>query len=67
MFQNTYVQALLYGASSLLAALAVLAVPETRRARLPAAVRAAERLRAPPPPAPPPPPPPAPRVLSADA
>ncbi|XP_063362491.1 organic cation transporter protein-like [Cydia amplana] len=63
---SKYIQALLYGVCSLLAALAMLATPETRRSRLPAAVAAAERLRAPPPPGPPPPPPPRPRVLTAD-
>ncbi|XP_047990146.1 organic cation transporter protein-like [Leguminivora glycinivorella] len=67
LLSNKYIQALLYGVCSLLAALALLATPETRRARLPAAVAAAERLRAPPPaPAPAPPPPPAQRVLTAD-
>ncbi|XP_059057321.1 organic cation transporter protein-like [Achroia grisella] len=42
---STYVQALLYGVCALLAALSVLAVPETRRARLPQSVQAAEVLR----------------------
>ncbi|KAM3955702.1 organic cation transporter protein [Aphomia sociella] len=67
---SVYLQALLYGACSLLAALAVLAVPETRRAPLPQSVCAAESLRSPepaPPPLPAPPAPPAPPpVLSAD-
>lgn len=44
-----YVQALLYGACSGSAALAVLCVPETRRARLPQRVADAERLRDAPP------------------
>lgn len=61
-----YVQATLYGASSLLAALAVLLVPETRRARLPLQLRDAEHLRAQPPAPPPPPPAPHVRVISAD-
>lgn len=64
MSQSLYVQAALYGASSLLAAVAVLAVPETRRAHLPLVVRDAERLHAPSPV--PPPPAPRTRVLSAD-
>ncbi|XP_026319221.1 solute carrier family 22 member 15-like [Hyposmocoma kahamanoa] len=66
---SMYVQATLYGASSLLAALAVVLVPETRRASLPLQLRDAEHLRAPPrvPPLPAPPPPaPSTRVFSAD-
>ncbi|CAH0399952.1 unnamed protein product [Chilo suppressalis] len=64
---SMYVQALLYGACSLSAALVVLCAPETRRAALPQHARDAERL-APPPPVPPPAPPAPPRrpVLSAD-
>lgn len=62
-----YVQALLYGACSGSAALAVLCMPETRAARLPQRVADAERLRsAEPAPPLPGPPPTARRTLTAD-
>ncbi|XP_028042239.1 organic cation transporter protein-like [Bombyx mandarina] len=66
---SIYIQALLYGAFSCLAALAVLMVPETRRARLPRDVTDAEHIRgSSPSPAPAPAPADTPRtvVLSAD-